>query len=322
MKQEYSHGLWKLTQPGSGPDSERNIDAKLNGAYILMGLLYGNRDLDQTIVISMRCGQDSDCNPSNAAGVLCTSLGMKNLPPRFTSALQRSITFSFTEYDFDSLLAVCEKLARQAVVQQGGRIETDAEGREVFVIPVLKPRPSALARSWQPGPVTGSRYTEEEMKAIRPPEKVSYNKNSTRADIGRDVEAFAPEWQIRDCGSFVTPGLQEQWGGRGNVLVTHPYRIDEPCIFHRNIDVPTGKKTFLELTVRHNDRGSWKLVVRANGKEILGQDVDEYMWQELRVDLTEYAGNTIELELWNQAVDWRSWRCEAAYWSRIAIESR
>ena len=31
-----------------------NIDAKINGAYIVMGLLYGKRDLDQTIIISTR----------------------------------------------------------------------------------------------------------------------------------------------------------------------------------------------------------------------------------------------------------------------------
>ena len=318
----YMHGLNKLTQPGRIGGREQNIDAKLNGAYILMGLLYGNGDLEQTIIISMRCGQDSDCNPSNAASILFTTIGMKNLPDRYVSALQRSIKFSFTEYDFDTLLAACEKIAREAVVWQGGRIEKDGGGREVFVIPILEPTPSALARSWDPGPVTDSRYTEEEMKAINPPKQPSYNKNCERADIAKDVEAFAPGWQIRDCGSFVKPGLQKEWGGRGNVLVTHPYRKDEPCILYRTLDVPAGKKTFLELVVRHNDRGSWKLGVRANGKEILGREVDEYIWKELRVDLTEYAGKTIKLELLNQAVDWRSWRCEAAYWGKIAIESK
>jgi hypothetical protein len=45
-----------------------NIDAKINGAYIVMGLLYGKGDIEKTIKISMQCGQDSDCNPSNAAG--------------------------------------------------------------------------------------------------------------------------------------------------------------------------------------------------------------------------------------------------------------
>ena len=56
-------------------NDEENIDAKINGAYIVMGLLYCEGDIDQTIIVSPRCGQDSDCNPSNAAGVLCTSIG-------------------------------------------------------------------------------------------------------------------------------------------------------------------------------------------------------------------------------------------------------
>jgi hypothetical protein len=55
-----------------------NIDAKINGACIVMGLLYGNRDLDQTTIISCRCGHDSDCNPSSAAGILFTTIGMES----------------------------------------------------------------------------------------------------------------------------------------------------------------------------------------------------------------------------------------------------
>jgi len=64
-----------------------NIDAKINAAFIVVGLLYGKGDMDQTIIISMRCGQDSDCNPSNAAGVLGTALGYAALPDKFKSAL-------------------------------------------------------------------------------------------------------------------------------------------------------------------------------------------------------------------------------------------
>ena len=47
-----------------------NIDAKLNAAYILVGLLWGGGDFEQTMIISGRCGQDSDCNPSSAASIL------------------------------------------------------------------------------------------------------------------------------------------------------------------------------------------------------------------------------------------------------------
>ena len=58
---------------------------------------------------------------------------------------------------------MCEKLARQVVVQAGGRIEKDAGGEEVFIIPVVKPSPSPLEQCWQPGPIAGSTFTEAEM---------------------------------------------------------------------------------------------------------------------------------------------------------------
>ena len=49
-----------------------NIDAVINAAYIVIGLLYGEEDLFKTMDISTRCGQDSDCNPASAVGILCT----------------------------------------------------------------------------------------------------------------------------------------------------------------------------------------------------------------------------------------------------------
>jgi len=145
-----------------------NIDAKINGAYVVMGLLYGRRDPERTIAIATRCGLDSDCNPSSAAGVLFTTIGRKKLPERFTSALDSTRKFSHTPYTFPELVAVCESLARQAVPQAGGRIERD-NGGEVFVIPMTPPRPSKLEQCWEPGPTAGSRFSETEMKQITAP---------------------------------------------------------------------------------------------------------------------------------------------------------
>ena len=152
-----------------------NIDAKINGAYIVMGLLYGGCDPDQTILIACRCGQDSDCNPSNAGGVLFTTLGESRVPPRFTEKLKREETFSYSSYTLPKVYEVCEKLVRQVVVQQGGRIEKQADGEEVLVIPVQVPKPSKLEQCWEPGPIAGSRFTAEEMARIRPPAAAKNN---------------------------------------------------------------------------------------------------------------------------------------------------
>ena len=149
----------------SGPDGQFNIDAKINAAYIIMGLLYGDRQMEDTIVISMRCGQDSDCNPSNAGGVLGTTIGKSKMAPKFVSELNPDGVFSHTAYSFPALVEVCEKLARQAVVKYGGRIEKTDEG-DVFVIPVQKPKPSKLEQCWEPGPAAGSVFTEEEQEKI------------------------------------------------------------------------------------------------------------------------------------------------------------
>ncbi len=153
------------------PPYKFNIDAKLNGAYIVIGLLYGNGDPDRTIKIATRCGQDSDCNPANAAGILFTTIGYSRLPERFTSGLDTTTKFNSTPYTFPQLIAVCEQLADQAVRQAGGRIDRSADGHDTYMIPVQAPRTSALASCWNPGPRAESRYNPGEMSQIHVAEK-------------------------------------------------------------------------------------------------------------------------------------------------------
>ena len=177
----------------NGTDPGFNIDAKINGAYIVMGLLYGESDMDKTIVISMRCGMDSDCNPSNAAGILATSLGMENLPEKYKKEIDNTTKFSFTAYDFPSLLKVCEALSRDAVVAAGGSIEKNEEGLEVFVIPVQTPVIAALEQCWEPIEIEGDvHFTPEEMKKI-----------TIRV---RKPDEFVSSWQV--AGPFSKEGVE------------------------------------------------------------------------------------------------------------------
>jgi len=159
----HTHGLCS----GPGGAGQFSIDVKLNGAYVLMGLLYGKKDLDQTIIISTRCGQDSDCNPANSGGVLFTTVGYSKLPERFTSALDPKGKFSHTPYDFPTLVEVSKKLVRQALQRSGGKLEQDARGEEVFVIPVVEPKPSQFEPVYRPGPVANSKFTAAERAQIR-----------------------------------------------------------------------------------------------------------------------------------------------------------
>jgi len=297
----------------SGPEADFNIDAKINGAYIVMGLLYGDGDPEKTIIISTRCGQDSDCNPSNAAGVLFTAIGFKNLPETYKIALNPMGKFSHTPYDFPTLVRVCEDLARDAVVNCGGKIENDENGKEVFVIPQRAAKPSALEQSWDPGPATGSRFTQKEMTQITA---------LLGVDLSKAIETFAPGWKVTRCGEDMDPGLREMLRGRANVLVTHPLNPDIACVISRTVELPKRQKTVLKLEVGHDPRGDWDLIVKVNDEAVLTKTISSETthlgWTDVTVDLSRYAGETVKIELLNQPTDWRF---EAAYWARIDLES-
>ncbi len=308
-----------------------NIDAKINGAYIVMGLLYGEGDPDKTIIISTRCGQDSDCNPSNAGGILFTTMGFSRLPQRFTSALNPEGKFSHTPYNFPTLIEVCEKLARQAVIASGGRIEKTADGDEVFVIPFRKPRPSRFEQCWQPGPIANSRFSEEEMKQIESIRAASVAvwaaQERPRRLAPRPVfeafEKFAPGWRMADCGRDMGPGLLSEWNGKKNVFLTHPLMELVGCVLSRKVAIPQGKRTTLRLVVGHHPDGDWQLIVKANGderlKQTIGKDTAPGGWKTIEVDLSDYVGKTVNLELVNQPT---GWMCEAAYWAEISLNSQ
>jgi hypothetical protein len=57
-------------------------------------------------------------------------------------------------------------LVRKAVVRAGGKIDKDANGTDVFVIPVQLPQPGKAEKSHEPGPIANSRFTAEEMAKI------------------------------------------------------------------------------------------------------------------------------------------------------------
>ncbi len=315
IEAKYNENLDYRKASCGGAKKTFNIDAKINGAYIVMGLLYGAGDPDKTIIIATRCGQDSDCNPSSAAGILFTALGLEKIPAKYTSALDRETVFSHTEYSFDGLLAVSETLARDAIVRAGGKIVEDG-GSETFVIPRQQAMPSSLEQSWNPGPIANSRFSDAEMaEKIRPDELTD-----GRPDMKVTVAEFAPGWQIRDCGLEMDPGIRATYRGRQRVLLTHPDDGETPAVLWREVAIPTGSAAALHLTVSHHDGGDWQLMVKIDGEGVLntpvGKDTVTDGWQSEKIDLAPYAGKTVRVELFNQPT---GWFCEAAYWGEITL---
>lgn len=104
-----------------------NIDAKINAAYIAIGLLYGNGDFGQTIDISTRCGYDSDCNPSNAGGILGTIIGYDKIPDFWKQGIDKveDVNFQYTQMSLNKVYEIGTKHAIEMVERNGGEIKED-----------------------------------------------------------------------------------------------------------------------------------------------------------------------------------------------------
>ncbi len=102
-----------------------DINATINSAYIAIGLLYGNGDFDKTMEIATRCGQDSDCNPSSAAGVLGVMKGYSNIPKQWTDMLSEAenMAFAYKDYSLNKTYAASIKQAMQTIRRNGGKVK-------------------------------------------------------------------------------------------------------------------------------------------------------------------------------------------------------
>ncbi len=123
-----------------------NIDASVNAAYVVIGLLYGKKDFFKTMDISTRCGQDSDCNPATAAGILGVIYGYKNIPDFWKPALEKieNVPFPYSSLTLNQIYELSYKHATQHIIKNGGK--TDGQN---YTIQIQKPATLRLEKSFE-----------------------------------------------------------------------------------------------------------------------------------------------------------------------------
>lgn len=101
-----------------------NIDAKINSAYVVIGLLYGNGDFFKSMDISTRCGQDSDCNPATVAGILGTMFGYNQIPEKWRVPLNSigERNFDHVNISLNKIYSIGYKHALTMIKEEGGEV--------------------------------------------------------------------------------------------------------------------------------------------------------------------------------------------------------
>jgi hypothetical protein len=123
-----------------------NIDAKINSAYVALGLLYGQGDFTRSVDIAARCGQDSDCNPATVGGVLGVMLGYANIPAFWLDPLREiePLVFEGTAMSLTRAYELSFSHALKMIARKGGSIESDR-----VVIPNAEPFPVAFEQNFE-----------------------------------------------------------------------------------------------------------------------------------------------------------------------------
>jgi len=123
-----------------------NIDAKVNAAYIVLGLLYGNGNYTQTLDIATRAGQDSDCNPSSAGGILGVMMGYNQIPAYWKMGLPEieDLNFQHTDMSLNKVYDISYKHALEMIKKNGGEVNENT-----VAIKVQKPQPVKLEQSFE-----------------------------------------------------------------------------------------------------------------------------------------------------------------------------
>jgi hypothetical protein len=208
---------WDRDDPcPDGALSSFNIDARLNGAFVALGLLYGRGDFAATLDVSTRAGQDSDCNPSSAAGILGVMLGYDRIPDVWKAGIPplAGVKFRFTDYSFNEITRSTVARALKVIAGAGGRVTpTEVE------IPVQEPKAPALEQ-WAVDPPTARLAAAD----------AAWTWGAGWQDARRDGRADAPplksaaaagaEATLRFTGTGVSvAGRCSQEGGRADVYL-------------------------------------------------------------------------------------------------------
>lgn len=242
-----------------------NIDAKLNGAYIVMGLLYGEGDAAKTMKITTRCGQDSDCNPSTAMAVLGVIKGLSRLPVEYqqtVKAISDSL-FVHTDYSFNKAVDKTLEYAQKLAVENGGELT----GRELK-IKAQQPQPFAVEKAF-PKLVFDKRenvFTGNGWKAKGKWNSYSYTDGWLKKEL-EDHAKFSGKAGDEITFSFEGTGVSIEgcWmrdGGKADVFIDSRFKRTIDSYFYYSKQEKRREMNLFHVTNLSEGKHTIKLVVK------------------------------------------------------------
>jgi hypothetical protein len=282
---------WHIEYPATN-------NAVPNGGLVALCVWFGDGDFLKTVNLAARAADftDADCNAANAAAVVGAMHGMKRLPAHLVQPLGDRIRgdkmgpVTLTPPVDEAISELARRtvaIGEKFLLANGARLEGDS-----FTIPIQPPvtQPAELFKL---------------------------------ADLMRYWNA---DWQLERAGFGGAGGGMGGIRGitclEGDVLATYPRDEVRGVVLRRNVTL--GEMPKLSLAVGADAGRAWELSVYAANQPMLKRLIEGRAgagreWHEVTVDLREFAGQTVQLRLY-QRVLIPNRIAGNAYWKALRLE--
>jgi hypothetical protein len=275
------------------PDYPQINNSVANGALVALALLYGRGDYlnSLNIVTSTDDYTDADCNADNVGSVLGAMHGVKAIPKEMVAALNDRI------YGKSMGSVTYKKVVDERISDLAERIAT--VGKRLLIAN------GAVE-------IEGFLLIPQEMAKEQPLEWFDIN------DYGK---LWGSAWNLAHAGRGDTGENATYLQWEDNTLVTFP-RDTRPCRLERKAHLPSGHPA-LALSVGCIPGQPWRLQARVNNEilvhEVISTDVPsvEPQYRKFHLDLSKYAGQTVNLRLYQWYVNGKA--PGSAYWQKAEI---
>ena len=223
-------------------------------------------------------------------------------------------------------LPVEDSPQRVVLKVQGDKLEVIARSDiEEVVRSELSLMPEGLEKQLKPEEmanlfayITLTRPPEDPDAAYLPGSRIQPRESISPTDFAGMVGKILPGFETRKSGVegiAILPNHKDR-----PALRTHPISRGEPCTLTASITVPDSETPILRISVASDSRGDWQLVVRVNGRDKYQSMVrpinGQVIWKDIEIDMSEFRGQTVQVELLNKANDWSY---EFGYWNAVEM---